>query len=224
MTNDATATPLGKLPLEWVKAPQQARTHATLGKMLDSAEALLGDKSWDAVSVSEIARRAGSSVGAFYRRFHDKDGLLHALHERFVEEAMATAETALDPLRWADASLREMCEELFGFVTQVLRERHGLDRAVYERALFDEVFAERSARLTKFVMIGMAELLLARRHEITHPEPEVAVDVSLRQAFGLITDMCTVGMNDFGLLVLDDEKLVREMTRALTSYLGVREN
>jgi AcrR family transcriptional regulator len=222
MTNDATAADLGKLPLQWVRAPQQARTHATLGKMLDSAEALLAESSWDAVSVSQIARRAGSSVGAFYRRFKDKDGLLHAMHERFVDEAMATAETALDPLRWADASLAELCEELFGFVVQVLRERHGLDRAAYERALFDDIFAERSARLTKFVMTKLAELLLARRHEITHPEPEVAVDVSLRQAFSLITETCTVRMNDFGLLELDDAKLVREMTRALTSYLGVR--
>jgi hypothetical protein len=107
---------------------------------------------------------------------------------------------------------------------RVLRERHGLDRAVYERALFDEVFLERSARLQKFVMTGMAGLLLARRDEVAHPDPEVAIDVALRLAFGLITETCTVGMNDFGSVELDDARLTAEMTRAMMAYLGVQQN
>lgn len=52
----------------------------------------------------------------------------------------------------------------------------------------------------------------------------MAVNVSLRSAFGLIVETCTVRMNDFDLLELDDVKLVTEVTRAMTDYLGVRED
>ena len=85
MVDTATASKLRKLPLEWVTPPQQVRTHATLGKLLDAAESLLDEKSWSEISVAEIAAKADSSVGAFYRRFSDKDALLHSIHERFVE-------------------------------------------------------------------------------------------------------------------------------------------
>jgi AcrR family transcriptional regulator len=224
MANEHTATArqLRKLPLEWVTPPQQVRTHATLVKLLDAGEALLDEKPWNEISVAEIAKKAGSSVGAFYRRFSDKDSLLHAIHERFVGEAMATADSALDPDRWREATLPELVAESLGFVMSVMRERHGLDRAVFERALYDDVFKERSNRLNSYVVRGMTELVFARRDAITHPDPEVAVNVALRQAFGFITDTCTVGVNDYGLHELDDATLAKEIARSFTSYLGVR--
>ena len=71
-------------------------------------------------------------------------------------------------------------------------------------------------------MSGMAELLLDRRNEIKHPEPEVAIDVALRQVFSFITDLCTVDMGGFAIQELDDDKLSEEMTRSFLAYLGVK--
>lgn len=209
-------------PLAWMRPPRQARTHATLGKFLDTAEELLATRSFHEISVSDLAQGADSSVGAFYRRFKDKDGLLHALHERYCEEAMVTADAALDPDRWESTGIAEIAEACLGFVIEVLRERSGLDRAVFERALTDPAFRERTSRLNHYVMNGMAELLLDRRHEIKHPDPEVAVDVALRQVFSFITDLCTVALGGFALQPLDDDVLSKEMTRSLLAYLGVR--
>ena len=223
MVDTATARKLSKLPLAWVTPPQQVRTHATLGKLLDAAESLLDEKSWSDISVAEIAAKADSSVGAFYRRFSDKDALLHSIHERFVEEAMATADAALDADRWRGATLHDVVADSLAFVMAVMRERHGLDRAVFERALSDDIFKERSNRLNSYVVQGMTALVNARRDEITHADPELAVNVALRQAFGFMTDTCTVGVTDYGLADVDDETLTSEIARALTSYLGVRD-
>lgn len=218
----SAARRISKLPLEWVTPPQQQRTHATLTNLLDAGEALLDDKPWSEISVAAIAKKAGSSVGAFYRRFSDKDALLHAIHERFVDEAVVTADVVLDPERWRDETLIDLVEQTLGFVVSVMRERHGLDRAVFERALYNDVFKERSNRLTRHVTERMMQLVLQRREQITHPKPEVAVQVALRQAFGFITDTCTVGVNDYGTTELDDETFVSEIALSLTSYLGVR--
>jgi AcrR family transcriptional regulator len=216
------ATAPSRAPLEWVRPPLQARTHATLEKLLDTAEAMLAERSFDEISIAELAAEAGSSVGAFYRRFKDKDGLLHALQERYCVEAMTTADAALDPARWVDSGIAEIVEECFAFMTRVLIERRGLDRAVYIRSLVDDGFREHSSRVTLHLMRGMADLLLARRHEIKHPRPEVAVDVGLRQALCFIGDTCSVHGRDLALIDLDNDQISRETAHAFLAYLGVR--
>ena len=65
--------------LRWVRPPQQARSQETLHRILDAAEVLVAEKSFEDASVSEIVRRANSSVGAFYARFEDKDAVLRVL-------------------------------------------------------------------------------------------------------------------------------------------------
>jgi AcrR family transcriptional regulator len=71
------------IQLRTVSGPKQARSERTLQRLLAAAEALIKEKGHAAVSIPEIARRAGSSVGGFYARFRDKDELLRALRRHF---------------------------------------------------------------------------------------------------------------------------------------------
>src|SRR5438105_558170 len=80
---------------EW--SPQQARSRATLARLLDAAEAVLAREGLEAATVPAIAERAGASVGAVYRRFPDKDALLRAVCERFLERIDAVNAMALEP-------------------------------------------------------------------------------------------------------------------------------
>ena len=119
----------GKSELRWVTPPQQVRSQETLDRILASAEELVAEKGFDDASIAEIVRRAGSSVGAFYSRFEDKHALLHALSGRFVEQAMATADEALDPTRWQGASISEILHAVVRFLVSIYREQSGLMRA-----------------------------------------------------------------------------------------------
>ena len=58
--------------LVWIRAPQQARSQATLARLLDATEVLLDEAPFDDLSVQDICKAAKSSVGAFYARFADK--------------------------------------------------------------------------------------------------------------------------------------------------------
>ena len=115
--------------LRWVRPPQQARSQETLDRILDAAELLIADKSFADTRVADVVERAGSSVGAFYARFRDKEGLLHALYDRFLAEATATADAALDPERWEGATVPEILGAVIGFLVTVFREQTGLLRA-----------------------------------------------------------------------------------------------
>jgi AcrR family transcriptional regulator len=209
--------------LHWVRPPQQARSQQTLHRILDAAEALVADKGFDDTPVSEVVSRAGSSVGAFYTRFRDKDGLLHALYERYMAEAMATADAALDPQRWEGASVSEIIEAVTLFLTNIYRERRGLIRAFVVHNHADAEFRARQERLSHYVSDGLCALLLARRDAIAHPDPVRAAAFGLTLVVSTLESVLLFGELRSGALVLSDDELAAELTHAYIAYLGIQE-
>ena len=209
-------------PLEWVRPAVQGRSQDTLERLLAAAEALLADRSFDEIGVAEVARAARSSVGSFYARFTDKEAVLRALHERFIEEALATADAALDPERWEGTAIPEIVAALIGFLVQISRDRRGLVRAVVIRGHADGGYARRHAELLRYVSEGFARLLLARKGEIAAADPERAIDFALLQA-GAVLDTAILGLGlDFSRIERSDDEIAGETTTAFLSYLGVR--
>lgn len=207
--------------LLWIRPPRQERTHQSLERLLDVAEALLRDKDFDDIHVRDIADRSNTSVAAFYRRFKDKDALLHALHERGCEEAFATADDALSPDRWPEADIAEILFAIFPFLIDVLRPKESLYRAIYQRAISDEEMRERSMKVSRHVVSRLSELLLARREEIGHPDPGAGVPFALIQAIALLMQHYTVGVRDLGPTSMGDDFIARELATSCLAYLGV---
>lgn len=208
-------------PLHWISPPRQSRTQQSLERLLDAAEELLLDKCFDDVHVAEVARRADTSVAAFYRRFTDKDALLHALHERLCEEVFATANDALRAERWEGAGVEEILASILPFFIEAFRSHASLDRAIHQRALSDELLRERSMRLARHVITGLSALLLERHHEIHHPEPELAVSFALAQMTSLLVQHYTAGFLEIELVPTSDEQVSRELARTCLTYLGI---
>ena len=213
-----------KNELRWVTPPQQERSQQTLDRILASAEVLIAEKGFEDTPISEIVRHAGSSVGAFYSRFEDKHALLHAISGRFVEQAMATADSALDPTRWNDAPIDEVLRSVVRFLVSIYREQAGLLRAFVIRNHTDPEFRERQERLTLYVNRGVRELLLARDGEIGHPDPERAVRFILTLIFGSLEYVMLFGDMRSGELTMPDDQYASELASACLAYLGAREN
>ncbi|MBX9790902.1 MAG: TetR/AcrR family transcriptional regulator [Pirellulales bacterium] len=206
--------------IQWVRPPLQSRSQETLDRLLDAAEAVLAEKGFDQATVAEIASRAQSSVGAFYARFHDKESLLRLLHDRFCAEAMATADAALDPHRWAGATVSEILHDLVPFLVRIYDERRGLMRAFIVRSGHDESFLEAGAKLGLHIAERLERLLLECRREITHPDPALAVRFGLRLAMHYLDQSAIfAGVPQF--VQLDVEQLSAELCRAYLSYLGI---
>jgi len=202
--------------LVWVRPPQQARSQQTLSRILDAAEAILAEKSWEDTSVAEIAKRAGSSVGAFYTRFPDKDTVLAALHQRFLEEALATTIVALDEQRWAGASVCAIVRECVAFQVRIQDQRRGLLRAFAIAGMHDRRCEARAATLAQEMETRFARLIVARRHEILHPIPVVGAGFVARMISALMLNrLLTDKFEQPGVSFVD------ELTHAALAYLGV---
>lgn len=207
--------------LKWVRPALQSRSQETLERLLDAAEAVMTEKGFEAAGVAEIAARASSSVGAFYARFKDKDAVLRCLHERFCDEALATATETLDPERWVGANIPEIFDVVIPFLTHVYEERASLIKAFIVRCCLDASFLEAGARMHRHISDSLRRLLLARRDEIEHENPELAVDFGLRAVMHLLDMNTLVGHVHPQEFALSGEPLAHELTRVYLGYLGI---
>ena len=67
----------------------------------------------------------------------------------------------------------------------------------------------------------ISKLLLTRRDELSHPEPEVAIDLGVQLAFGLMFQNVIFGETRAGGRVLADADIEQELTRNFIAYVGI---
>ena len=205
------------------RPPQQTRSQETLDRILDAAEKVLEEKSFTEATLAEIMERAGVTVGAFYRRFPDKDALLHLLDERFFHEMHERADELLEPDHWSGASALDIITELARNAVQVYTARRGLARSIFLRARVDPVIQASGRRVNAHYIERLRQLLLdpRRRPEITHPDPERAIALGFMMFYGALRETTVFGevWPDHRQLVGDD--LDHQMARLYLAFLGV---
>lgn len=211
------------IPASPVRPPRQARSRATLDRFVAAAASLLSERRFEDAPVAEIARRARASVGAFYARFPDKEALLELLNERLFHAGREGWDAFLAVERWRGRGAAEIVAGVVRHLVRKRREHRGLLRslALYARSRPEPGFLEQAQALNRHVHRRLRELLLERRAEIGHPEPERAI------AFGLL--MVDAAMRDailFDEVVQlpgkpSDAQLARELSAAWLAYLGV---
>lgn len=96
------------------KEPKRARGKQRVAELLDAALALFAEKGYEAATMTEIAQRAGASIGSLYQFFPSKEALAEALFNRFIErmEAMldevAARAPGLSPAKLAELLVEPM--------------------------------------------------------------------------------------------------------------------
>lgn len=201
--------------------PQQSRSQETLGRILDAAERVLEEKSFSDATLAEIMERAGVTVGAFYRRFPDKDALLHHLDERFFTEVRGHAEELLDPVRWEAASFSRIIPQLAQIAVPLFRMRRGLLRTLFIRARTDAKIQASARELNGLFLKKLRVLAEKRLGEIVHPHPLSAVDTGFRIFVGALRETVVFGEVWPEAPALTDDQLSHELARSYLFYLGI---
>jgi AcrR family transcriptional regulator len=178
--------------------PKQARSRLTLHRLLSAAEALLEHGGLEAATVPAIAKAAGVSVGVVYRRFPDKDMLLRAVYERFFTTLSEQNLARLSSVGAMQLPLPSLARGIVLGIAEGYRRKRGLLRALsqYAKTHPDPAFRKVAQRMNRATMNAIVALLLSRREEIRHPDPETAIE------FGLITVAAVLHA-----VILDEERL-----------------
>ena len=75
-----------KVSLSPRKRPEQDRSRATVGAILEAAARVLVTSGYEAFTTNRVAEKAGISIGSFYQYFPNKDALLGELMRCHIEE------------------------------------------------------------------------------------------------------------------------------------------
>lgn len=207
--------------LSTVSRPKQARSEQTLLRLLDAAEALIREKGFADVSVPEIVHRAGSSVGGFYARFKDKDELLRALEERFLARLDERVDELADPAYWGDAPTAGIVAACMHELVATHRAEQNMISTFLARAAADVEARDEGIRFRQGVSSRIGRLLLARRGEIRHPSPEMAIDLGIQLAFGVMFQNTIFGETRCGGRALSDAEIEAELSRIFLAYTGI---
>jgi AcrR family transcriptional regulator len=90
------------VPVARLRSPlptKQARSRRTRDALIAAAWKLLATRSWQVISISDLVKAAGCSVGAFYARFADKEALLEALASEFLKTRWEEREKSFAALK-----------------------------------------------------------------------------------------------------------------------------
>ena len=206
----------------------QARSRESLARLLKATADVLNQEGLEGATIPRIAARAGLSPGTVYRRFPDKDALLREVCLRLFEENNRQTKQLLATERWKEMSLAEMARSIIA----ISLKGHQLHRRLLRALLFftlqhpDAAFVRKSEELEWKTFQDVADLLLTRKREIHHPDPESAVKFA----------MMMVGIAANGILILPrdpkdlsrflpdiESQLERELPGMFLRYLGVKD-
>ncbi|PTX45847.1 TetR/AcrR family transcriptional regulator [Allosediminivita pacifica] len=111
------------------KRPVQSRSRVTVDAIFEATIQVLLRDGMSALTTTRVAERAGVSVGTMYQYFPNKQALVYALNERFLDTLAGRIEATCG--RMKGAPLPEMVDALINTYWTAKTERAEVTRALY---------------------------------------------------------------------------------------------
>ena len=204
-----------------LRPAKQVRSSQTLDRILSATRDLLHEKEFEEITVAEIVQRARSSCGAFYARFPTKEALLPVLYDAYSRSLPTETTVWSDPSTWGERSLTVRVSKMVRFVIRDYRATRLFMRplALYVWQNARTISPENRQRSSEKHRAACA-FLLECRDEITHPNPEHAVDLIAFFIPAIGREKILFGDAPHASSVqIEDTALEEELIRMALSYL-----
>src|ERR1700692_3231890 len=161
-------------------APQQERSSRRLASFLDAAAELFVEVGYEAATMTAIAERSGSSIGALYNYFPDKQAIAHTLVIQYGQELEAYWKPLIEQA--AKLTHREFADLFIERITELVRQRPAYLSLVTAPVRFRRPPAAKKA---SWAAIGNA--FRAKNPSLSEEQSVLAAKVTLQIASGLMT-------------------------------------
>jgi AcrR family transcriptional regulator len=206
---------------EWVRAPRQARSQATLERFVEATRELLEERPFEDITVADIVSKAERTVGSFYARFEDKYAVLHVLVDRFDQRLRDLVRSFCDPVRWEDESIAEFVSQSVSLTVLAYRRSARLYRASLTAAVTDQRFRDRRIETMRYCADQHKVVLMNRRDELSCPDVGRASDLMYETIASMLDHEVLFGRFTATAPETDVE-LVAELTEQCLAVLGAR--
>jgi AcrR family transcriptional regulator len=187
-------------------APQQARSSRRLAGFLDAAAELFVEVGYEAATMTAIAERSGSSIGALYNYFPDKQAIALTLLNQYAQELEGHWKPLME--RADSLSPREFASLFIERITELVRRR-----PAYLRLLSAPVRLRRDPAAKRALRVMIANAFRAKNPSLSEERSILAANVSLQIGRGMMTLYAEAEPKGKDLVV-------NEFKKVLTLYLG----
>lgn len=204
--------------LRGVTPSRQARSEATFRALVAAGRTALEDKCFEEMTIGDIARVAGVSVGAFYGRFANKEAFFSAIQEITVSgiEAALRARLARPALDKSGAA--EFLATVASFSVGVFRTHRGFYVACSQHSSARPGAWSPIRRLGQNVSGIVAAKLAPLLRSAGRPASEREIRVGLQFMNGFLVNAV---LNNPGPLSLDDREVEPYVVRMLCSFFAL---
>jgi AcrR family transcriptional regulator len=195
-----------------IAAPRQTRSQLGLARMMQAGRELIeASGNLDDLSINDIVERAGTSIGAFYRRFDNKDAFFEVVQDELMAEGLDYVRKMLerDPA-WQSNDAGSIADAVVSFYVLVFRRNRGLYHASLLRSSqlkpsWDAAKEANREVLALLVPRVVDALLVARGAPASQA---AALDFEVRAALQMINGLLVNSiLNDPGPLSLASRRL-----------------
>jgi AcrR family transcriptional regulator len=186
-------------------AIKQERGQVTYDAMIAAGFRLLEQRDLQDISIAELVRSAGYSVGAFYSRFHGKDEFFDALVARHLETRTATQKHL-----FATLPRESLLDELIANVTNYYWDHRKFWRAVLVRSVRDTAFWEPIRKHGHEFTGRFLERLYVEIGRKLTKEEEANVFFAFQVILGVINSTL---INQHGPIFMGQKLFIQELTR-----------
>ena len=201
-----------------VQPPQQERSRASFERVIRAATELLEEEGYDGFTLAEVSKRANVSIGSIYARVKSKDDLFYVIQDRYMTES-EERQRLQEPAAWSDMSPEEAVVGVVVEIGELFKVNERLLRVFMHRGLVDPVVATRSSASVSRFHDEVVAILLTKRDAIAHADPELAIDVAFRMAWGTLARQIMYWPTFEARRTIAWDTLVNELARACTAYL-----
>ncbi|HKY56418.1 MAG TPA: TetR/AcrR family transcriptional regulator [Aeromicrobium sp.] len=193
------------------KVPQQQRSREMVERILTAGRDVVLRDGYDAASTNRIAAEAGVSPGSLYQYFPDKEAVLSAIVDRYVDDVSKRVTAALADR--FDETGPQMVRATLNALLDALEENTELLRVVADELPRKENSARASAleqRITDLLSAYLAARRPLMRRDLT---PSTAAWIAVRAIENLAVRYVLEQPP------IDRETFVGELERLMTAYL-----
>jgi AcrR family transcriptional regulator len=155
----------------------------TRQRLLDAASAeLAAGRSFDTLSLREVAKLAGIAPTSFYRHFHDMEGLGMALIEEHGAGLLTLMHRVREQASEGRSLIRASVETLFDYIF----ENQGVSRMILQESMAREsVFRRAAEKLFVTMSVDLAEFLVwdAKQRGVPLGHPQLAANSAVAILF-----------------------------------------
>jgi len=200
------------------RPPRQLRSEESLAKMIQAGRELIElHANLDLVLIGDVIRLAGTSIGAFYGRFQDKETFVAAVLDAAVTEAQARADNLVwQDAVWTEGTASDIAGAIVVFYVDACRQNQGMYRAVLRDYSIDAPESHPLRVLNNHIHTVFVPAL--ERKMRAKPGEDVESDIrnAMQMLIGTISLMMLVNP---GPLRLEDDAIKPQLTEMMRRLL-----